>query len=291
MKKLCTVVFLCLFGFIIQTSDQKIAHGFITQWKQGSYGNFAGMRKNRPALPIHVWIQFDQPITADTEKKFFDFLMKSFKKVDGSVSYVAIQNNPGSYSVRVQASMTRELLQEYIDKANKYIDPEFKTPQEIAYLNMLNKKAEEAQKAASDQAESERIKAEQKAAEGRIDAEKARVQAEKIRKQAEVDKRESLKKAAELLSSTERNPIDTRNNFTILGLVPGQATMSDVKKAYLKLSSIHHPDRNKGSEELANENFKLISNARDNIKEYYENECSSDDARFKAQSVKKYKII
>lgn len=81
------------------------------------------------------------------------------------------------------------------------------------------------------------------------------------------------------------------NDFAILGLFPGQATMTDVKKAYLKLSLINHPDKNKGNEKLATENFTLISNAYDSIKKYYENECNSDDARFKAESVTKYRTF
>lgn len=67
--------------------------------------------------------------------------------------------------------------------------------------------------------------------------------------------------------------------------------MSDVKKAYLKLSLIHHPDKNKGSEKLATENFTLISNAYDSIKKYYENVCDSDDAFFQAISVDKYRTF
>lgn len=51
----------------------------------------------------------------------------------------------------------------------------------------------------------------------------------------------------------------TKSHYDSLGITPA-ATQAQVKTAYYKLSKIHHPDRNAGSEE-ASQKFREVSAA------------------------------
>ena len=49
------------------------------------------------------------------------------------------------------------------------------------------------------------------------------------------------------LDSAEELPSEESDNFAALGVAPG-ASVSEVRKAYLRLCLMHHPDRNRGNE-------------------------------------------
>lgn len=51
-----------------------------------------------------------------------------------------------------------------------------------------------------------------------------------------------------------------KDYYQILG-IPRNATKEQIKKAYRRLAMQHHPDRNQGNEEWANEKFKEINEA------------------------------
>lgn len=59
---------------------------------------------------------------------------------------------------------------------------------------------------------------------------------------------------------------DGRSPYEILGVSPS-SSLSDIKKAYHKLSKIYHPDLNSSKD--AAEKFKIINNAYSTLKEYH----------------------
>ncbi len=67
------------------------------------------------------------------------------------------------------------------------------------------------------------------------------------------------------LFSTSNNQ-DLHSPYEILGVSPS-ASLTDIKKAYHKLSKIYHPDKNRSND--ASEKFKTINNAYNTLKEYH----------------------
>ena len=59
---------------------------------------------------------------------------------------------------------------------------------------------------------------------------------------------------------------DIHSPYEILGVSPS-ASLTDIKKAYHKLSKIYHPDKNRSND--ASEKFKTINNAYNTLKEYH----------------------
>ena len=56
------------------------------------------------------------------------------------------------------------------------------------------------------------------------------------------------------------------NPFKLLGLDPKTSQVADVQKQFRKMSVLHHPDRNIGSQVAANKQQAFVTIARDSIK-------------------------
>ena len=67
------------------------------------------------------------------------------------------------------------------------------------------------------------------------------------------------------LPKTPQSPLNPNDPYTILGIKPG-ATQEEIKAAYKGQAMKWHPDRNKGNEENAAEQFKKIGEAYEALK-------------------------
>lgn len=105
-------------------------HAFIMTWTQASYGNVRGCADGQPSLPIYVKIDFNQPTTQIFADQFFRFLAASISP-SNRMDITASKHKLGGFCMRVRPSMSKELFQDLIDKANHHFDSDFKTAQEI----------------------------------------------------------------------------------------------------------------------------------------------------------------
>ena len=192
-----------------------IPHAFITGWTAGSYGNCPGVSHQKRPLPIYVRIDFDQNVTEEFATKFFQFLTKSLNPSRRVKNINVPRSRQGDFSITIQPSVTKEHLQDLIDKANRHFDPEFKTPQELAAIEAEAKLQKEiatrlaAENALKKQLEEERLKIE---AEKRAEEERRIIAAKEFAKDEEERKaiaaKERAKEEAQLKAEQARLAVE-----------------------------------------------------------------------------------
>ncbi len=228
-----TLVLLCTFSNCLLFAN--IPHASIIGWQPGSYGNCPGIGHQRPALPIWVRIDFDQSVTEEFACTFFQFLNKSLNPSSRVNSRKAIKHKLGGFSITIQPTFSKNDLQYLIDQANRYFDPDYKTPQELAIIREEKKIQEQivakiaAEQALKKRLEEERLrkKEEQKDSEERRlkalaqAAENARLLAiaqEQYRlQQEEHQKQIEQKEAQKEVSYPEYSVLKLPKNFYIFG--------------------------------------------------------------------------
>lgn len=119
-----------------------VPHASIIAWTPGSYGNYRGAYEENQRKPLPIWIRikFDQNATQVFLDKFFNFVSENLK-IPRTTPMTHAQ---GGFVITVPATTKREYFQEIIDNANHYFDPEFKTPQELALIEVERVKQKEA---------------------------------------------------------------------------------------------------------------------------------------------------
>lgn len=188
---------------------QSQPHASITNWMQGSYGNYPGVGHQKPALPIYVRIAFDQDANADYVNNYFKFLNQ----------FAPLKNTRPArhgkfreeYVMTVNASIARHEIESILDQANRHFDPEIKR-NEDRVIQQAKEKVERdaAAKIAAEaetkrRAEEERLKkevAEKAAAERR-----AHIQAKAV-KDAIITEQIRLKAEAEQCRLEAEEPVD-----------------------------------------------------------------------------------
>ena len=131
--------FLILFTGLLVFGDglvqAKKPRATVIFWQQGSYGNYPGVGRGKPPLPIYVRVKFDENATDEYANEFFSFLAKSLNPLSKNQFESAKRiKQENLWVFKVQPSVTKEQVEKLVDQANYHFDPDYKTPQEIAAI-------------------------------------------------------------------------------------------------------------------------------------------------------------
>ena len=114
-----------------------VPHAYIKRWTPGSYGNYPGISRGKPALPIWVAVSFDQDPDEAFVKNFFRFL--GYRNPPSRH-----RKNREEFILKVNSDVKQSELAAQLDKANRHFDPEIKKAEEEAARFAKERREQEA---------------------------------------------------------------------------------------------------------------------------------------------------